>query len=68
MKNFLNFLLFIGNVGFTCLILLPFSQLTFNEWLSASIIVAYFYTKSIINKEDLENKIFELKQLLEDKK
>lgn len=68
MTNFLHFLLFIGNVGFACLILLPFSQLTFNEWLSASIIVAHFQTKSIIDKEELHNKIFELKQLLEDKK
>lgn len=65
MRNFLDLLLFIWNTGFTCIMLLPFTKLTFNEWLSASIIIAYFYTKSIIDKQDLENKLFELKQLIE---
>lgn len=65
MKNVLNFLLFIGNVGFVSLILLPFTKLTFNEGFSLSILIAYFHTKSVINKQGLENKIFELKELIE---
>lgn len=68
MKNVLNFLLFIGNAGFISLILLTFTKLTFNEWFSLSILIAYFHTKSIIDKQDLENKIFELKELIKDKK
>ncbi len=64
MKNFLYILMFIGNVGFISLLLLSF-RLNFNEWFGTSLIIGYFYTKNIIDKQDLENKIFELKELIE---
>ena len=66
MKNIVHFLLFVGNAGFMCLLLLPF-RLTFQEWFATSLILAYFHTKSIINKQDLENQIFELKELVKSK-
>ncbi len=63
----MNILFAVGCIGMISLILLPF-RLTFNEWFGISCLLGYFYAKSVINKTDLENKIFELKGLLEKRK
>lgn len=63
MKIFLNILLLAGNTCFISIILIPI-KLSFNEWFTASCILGGFYTKMQIDKIDLENKIFELKELI----
>ena len=66
MKIFLNVLMLIWFIGYASLMLLPFN-LNFNEWLSASCILGGLITKLQIDRTELENKIFELKELLKDK-
>lgn len=71
MRDIVDLFLFIGNVGFLCLILLPIERLTSFESFVISLLVGYFHTKNIINNAELKNDIFELKEMLkklEDKK
>lgn len=66
MKTFLNILLLVGNSGFISLLLLKF-RLSFDEWLIISFLLGGLYTRLQIDKADLENKIFEIKELLKNK-
>jgi len=64
--TFWNLLLFMGNFGFTFLMMFPM-DLGFNKHLLITMLFAIIYTKLQVNQETLENKIFELKQLIEKK-
>ena len=57
--------IFTGNFGTICLLLIPL-QLEMKFHLIATIILAVLFSKLETDKADLENKIFELKQLIED--
>ena len=48
------------------LTLLLFSVVDFNTYCVIVFVSALFYTKSQTDKTDLENKIFELKELIKD--
>ena len=68
-KLLADFILFIGNLlGFAVVYSPLFLGDTINldSYLILSFITAWFYTKSQIDKLDLENKIHELKELLKD--
>lgn len=65
MKTIATILLLIWNIGMISLILLPFTKLTFIEWLTLSVIIGAFYTKYFVDNQNLQNKIFELKELIE---
>jgi hypothetical protein len=63
-----DLVLFIFNlIGFLVTYSTLFLGKTINleTYIILSFLTAWFYTKSVIDKQDLENKIFELKQLLE---
>lgn len=62
-NTIVKILFFVGNLFLIGLTLLQF-RLTVNEWLATSVLIAYFYTRIIINEIDLENKISEIKDLL----
>lgn len=65
MKTLATVLLLIWNIGMIYLILLPFTKLTFIEGLTLSVIIGAFYTKYFVDNQNLQNKIFELKELIE---
>lgn len=65
MKTIATILLLIWNIGMISLILLPFTKLTFIEGLTLSVIIGAFYTKYFVDNQNLQNKIFELKELIE---
>lgn len=67
MRTLINFLFFVGNLIFILFIFAQLERLNFMEWITLSITVSYFHTKNILDKTDLENKIFELKELIKKK-
>ena len=70
MKTFTLLILFIGNLlGFALIYsgLFLDNDVTFDTYLILCFITAWFYTNSQINKIDLENQIFELKELIKKK-
>ncbi len=74
MKNYKKFLgdllLFIVNlIGFGVIYSILFLGKTINldTFIILSFLTAWFYTKLQIDKLDLENKIFELKELIKEK-
>ena len=69
-EKVVDILFFIMNIaGFSAiyLTLLLFSVVDFNTYCVIVFVSALFYTKSQTNKTDLENKIFELKELIKEK-
>lgn len=64
---FLSFLFFMGNLGFI-LLMLTVLNLEYKLHLTISLFLAIFYTRMRLDKEDLQNKIFELKELIEKNK
>jgi len=69
-KLLADLLLFIVNlIGFiVCYSALFFSKsINLENYLTISFLTAWFYTKSQIDKQDLENQIFELKELIKEK-
>lgn len=68
MKTLATVLLLVWNIGMISLILLPFTKLTFIEWQTLSVIIGAFYTKYFVDNQNLQNKIFELKELIEKQK
>jgi len=65
-ETFWNLLLFMGNFGCTFLMIFPLN-LDFNTHFLIAILFAIICTKLQVNQVTLENKIFELKQLIEKK-
>ena len=68
-EKVVDILFFIMNIaGFSAmyLTLLLFSVVDFNTYCVIVFVSALFYTKSQTDKTDLENKIFELKELIKD--
>lgn len=69
-EKVVDILFFIMNIaGFSAmyLTLLLFSVVDFNTYCVIVFVSALFYTKSQTDKTDLENKIFELKELIKEK-
>ena len=69
-EKVVDILFFIMNIaGFSAiyLTLLLFSVVDFNTYCVIVFVSALFYTKSQIDKTDLENQIFELKELIKQK-
>lgn len=69
-EKVVDILFFIMNIaGFSAmyLTLLLFSVVDFNTYCVIVFVSALFYTKSQTDKTDLENKIFELKELIKQK-
>jgi len=64
--KFWNLLLFMGNSGFTFLMMFPLN-LSFNKHLIITTLFGMIYTKLQVNQTNLENKIFELKEIIEKK-
>jgi len=64
MERVFNILFVIGNIGFISLMLLPLNRLNFSEWFALSVILGCYHSKNVIDKTELENKIFEIKELL----
>ncbi len=62
MKDLIKILFFLCNLVFILIAFNPFSRLTFIEWFGLSFVVCYFYTKNILDKNEFENKINELKE------
>jgi len=65
-ETFWNLLLFMGNFGFIFLMILPLN-LSFNKHLIITTLFGMIYTKLQVNQTNLENKIFELKEIIEKK-
>ena len=65
MKTIATISLLIWNIGMISLTLLPFTKLTLIEGLTLSVIIGAFYTKYFVDNQNLQNKIFELKDLIE---
>lgn len=69
-EKVVDILFFIMNIaGFSAmyLTLLLFSVIDFNTYCVIVFVTALFYTKMQLDKTDLENKIFELKELIKEK-
>ena len=69
-EKVVDILFFIMNIaGFSAiyLTLLLFSSIDFNTYCVIVFVTALFYTKMQIDKTDLENQIFELKELIKQK-
>lgn len=66
-ETFIITYLFLARLGLINLLLIPLELSNYSSFI-CSFFLALLFTKMEIDKQDLENKFFELKQLIENKK